>query len=90
MQLRLKKKKKYVDLTQKYRDSSLRYYKPQSSVHYGKVQYLLQAGKHNETVALLLNYFPTIAHNSEDRAVIAYMISQGFAKKKEAEQEKNG
>jgi hypothetical protein len=39
-------------------------------------------GKHNETVALLLNYFPTIAHNSEDRAVIAYMISQGSPKKR--------
>jgi hypothetical protein len=39
-------------------------------------------GKHNETVALLLNYFPTIAHNSEDRAVIAYMISQAAKKKR--------
>lgn len=82
-------KKKYVDLTQKYRDSSLRYYKPQSSAYImAKSSTLLQAGKHNETVALLLNYFPTIAHNSEDRAVIAYMISQGFRQKKEAEQEK--
>jgi hypothetical protein len=49
---------------------------------------LLQAGKHNETV-FITQLFPTIAHNSEDRAVIAYMISQAF-KKKEAEQEKNG
>ena len=82
-------KKKYVVLTQKYRDSSLRYYKPQSSAYImAKSSTLLQAGKHNETVALLLNYFPTIAHNSEDRAVIAYMISQGFRQKKEAEQEK--
>ena len=82
-------KKKYVDLTQKYRDSSLRYYKPHSSAYImAKSSTLLQAGKHNETVALLLNYFPTIAHNSEDRAVIAYMISQGFRQKKEAEQEK--
>jgi hypothetical protein len=48
---------------------------------------LLQTGKHNETVALL-QLFPTIAHNSEDRAVIAYMM-QG-SPKKEAEQEKNG
>ncbi|MFV8351536.1 DUF6377 domain-containing protein [Flavobacterium sp. XS2P14] len=82
-------KMKYVDLTQKYRDSSLRYYKTQSSAYImAKSSTLLQAGKHNETVALLLNYFPTIAHNSEDRAVIAYMISQGFRQKKEAEQEK--
>ncbi|MFV8358131.1 DUF6377 domain-containing protein [Flavobacterium sp. XS1P32] len=82
-------KKKYVDLTQKYRDSSLRYYKPQSSAYImAKSSTLLQAGKHNETVALLLNYFPTIAHNSEDRAVIAYMISQGYRQKKDAEQEK--
>jgi hypothetical protein len=54
-------KKNYVDLTQKYRDSSLRYYKPQSSAYImAKSSTLLQAGKHNETVALLLNYFPLL------------------------------
>jgi hypothetical protein len=41
---------------------------------------LLQAGKHNETVALLT--ISQLLHNSEDRAVIAYMISQAFAKKR--------
>ena len=82
-------KKKYVELTQKYRDSSLRYYKPQSSAYImAKSSTLLQAGKYNETVALLLNYFPTIANNSDDRAVIAYMISQSYRQKKETQQEK--
>ena len=82
-------KKKYDDLTRKYRNSSLRYYKPQSSAYImAKSSTLLQAGKHDETIAILLNYFPTIAHNSDDRAVIAYMISQGYRQKKEAEQEK--
>jgi hypothetical protein len=43
---------------------------------------LLQAGKHNETVALLLNYFPTIAHNSEDRAVHCLHDFAGLSPKK--------
>ena len=82
-------KKKYVELTQKYRDSSLWYYKPQSNAYImAKSSTLLQAGKYDETIAILLNYFPTIAHNSDDRAVIAYMISQGYRQKKEAQQEK--
>ncbi len=82
-------KKKYVELTQKYRDSSLKYYKPQSSAYImAKSSTLLQAGKYDETIALLLNYFPTIANNSDDRAVIAYIISQGYRQKKEAQQEK--
>ena len=81
-------KKKYVALTQKYRDSSLHYYKPQSSAYImAKSSTLLQTGKHKETLALLLQYFPTVAHNSDDRAVIAYMISQGFRQKNDAEQE---
>jgi hypothetical protein len=47
---------------------------------------LLQAGKHNETV-----YYSTISqllHNSEDSNCLHDFGA--FAKKKEAEQEKNG
>lgn len=82
-------KEKYILLTKKYRDSSLNYYKPQSSAYImAKSSALLDAGKHDETLKLLLNYFPTIAHNSNDRAVIAYIISQVYRAKKESHQEK--
>jgi cell division protein FtsB len=85
----LQEKKKYIVLTKKHRDSSLNYYKPQSSAYImAKSSTLLDAGKHKETLALLLNYFPKIAQNSDDRAVIAYIISQAYRQKKDAEQEK--
>ena len=85
----LQEKKNYIVLTKKYRDSSLNCYKPQSSAYImAKSSTLLDAGKHKETLDLLLNYFPKIAHNSDDRAVIAYIISQAYRQKKDAEQEK--
>jgi cell division protein FtsB len=85
----LQEKKKYIVLTKKYRDSSLNLYKPQSSAYImAKSSTLLDAGKHKETLALLLNYFPNIAHNSDDRAVIAYIISQAYRQKKDFNQEK--
>ncbi|WP_282727681.1 DUF6377 domain-containing protein [Flavobacterium yafengii] len=85
----LQEKKKYIVLTKKYRDSSLNYYKPQSSAYImAKSSTLLDTGKHKETLALLLNYFPNIAHNSDDRAVIAYIISQAYRQKKDFNQEK--
>lgn len=85
----LQEKKKYIELTKKYRDSSLNYYKPQSSDYImAKSSTLLDAGKHHETLALLLNYFPNIDNNSPDKAVIAYLISQAYRQKKDFEQEK--
>lgn len=85
----LQEKKKYIVLTKKYRDSSLNYYKPPSSAYImAKSSTLLDAGKHKETLALLMNYFPNIARNSDDRAVIAYIISQAYRQKKDFNQEK--
>ena len=82
-------KKKYIVLTKKYRDASLNYYKPQSSAYImAKSSTFLDAGKQNETLTLLLNYFPKIAQNSPDKAVIAYIISQAYHEKKDLEQEK--
>jgi cell division protein FtsB len=82
-------KEKYIVLTKMYRDSSLNYYKPQSSAYImAKSSRFLETGKYNETLHLLLNYFPNIDHNSPDRAVIAYIISQGYRQKKDPDQEK--
>ncbi|MFV7233879.1 DUF6377 domain-containing protein [Flavobacterium sp. ZB4R12] len=85
----LQEKEKYVLVTKKYRDSSLNFYKPQSSAYImAKSSRLIDAGKLNETLHLLLNYFPNIAPNSPDRAVIAYIISQAYRAKKDSKQEK--
>ncbi|HEX9151635.1 MAG TPA: DUF6377 domain-containing protein, partial [Flavobacterium sp.] len=85
----LQEKEKYILLTKKYRDSLLHFYPPQSRPYLmAKSSRLIDAGKHNEALHLLLNYFPNIAHNSPDRAVIAYIISQAYHKKKNNEQEK--
>jgi hypothetical protein len=82
-------KEKYIVLTKKYRDSSLNLYTTQSSPYImAKSSRFLETGKYNETLHLLLNYFPNIDHNSPDRAVIAYIISQGYRQKKDPEQEK--
>lgn len=85
----VQEKEKYVLLTKKYRDSSLNLYPNTSSAYImAKSSTLLDAGKHDETLTLLLNYFPNIAHNSNDRAVIAYIISQAYRQKKDFNQEK--
>ncbi|MFV8465864.1 DUF6377 domain-containing protein [Flavobacterium sp. LB1P62] len=81
-------KEKYVLLTKKYRDSSLNFYPTQSSAYImAKSSTLLDAGKHKEMLHLLLNYFPNIALNSPDKAVIAYLISQAYRVKKDPIQE---
>jgi hypothetical protein len=82
-------KEKYILLTKKYRDAALNFYPPQSRPYImAKSSKLIDTGKHNEALHLLLHYFPNIAHNSPDRAVIAYIISQGYHEKKQPEQEK--
>lgn len=85
----LQEKERYILLTKKYRDSSLNFYKPQSSAYImAKSSTLIDTGKYNPALHLLLNYFPAIGHNSPDRAVIAYIISQAYRQKKDLEQEK--
>ena len=85
----LQEKEKYILLTKKYRDSSLNFYKPQSSAYImAKSSALLDTGKYSEALPLLLNYFPNIDNNSPDKAVIAYIISQAYRQKKEPQQEK--
>jgi hypothetical protein len=85
----LQEKEKYIVLTKKYRDSSLNFYPPQSRPYImAKSSRLLDSGKYDQTLHLLLNYFPNIAHNSPDRAVIAYIIAQAYREKKYHHQEK--
>jgi hypothetical protein len=83
-------KEKYVLLTKKYRDSSLNLYPIKSRAYIMAISSkYIDAGKYNEALADLINYFPTITDSSPDRAVIAYIISQAYHQKKDLDQEKS-
>lgn len=82
-------KEKYILFSKKYRDSSIAYY-PTNSVSYiiAKADWNLDYEKPNETLHLLLPYFPKIQHSDPNRAIISYIISQAYKQKKDRLQEK--
>lgn len=75
-------KEKYLVLSKKYRDSSVAFY-PTNSVSYiiAKADWNLDHKKPNETLHLLLPYFPKIHHSDSNRAIISYIISQAYKQK---------
>ena len=82
-------KQKYIELTKKYRDSSLQYFKPQTTAYMmAKSSTFLNANQPQRSLELLVPYFPKIDKESPDRAVIAYLISQAYRQKNELNQEK--
>ena len=82
-------KQKYVELTRKYRDSSLQYFKPHTSAFImGKSSFFIDVGQYDKSLALLLPYFPKITKENPDRAVFAYLISQAYRQKNELDQQK--
>ncbi|MGO4817061.1 DUF6377 domain-containing protein [Flavobacterium sp. W22_SRS_FP1] len=82
-------KKKYELLTQQYRDSTIQSYPSSSKLRLiDQASKLIGNQKYDETLRLLLDYFPTIPENNPDQAIVAYLISQSYHGKKEVEQEK--
>jgi hypothetical protein len=82
-------KKKYELLTQQYRDSTIQTYPSNSNLKFiDQASKLIGNQKYDETLNLLLDYFPTIPKNNPDQAIVAYLISQSYHGKKEVEQEK--
>ena len=82
-------KKKYDALTRQYRDSTMQSYPSSSNLKFvDQASKLLQDQKYDQTLGLLLDYFPKIANNNPDQAVVAYLISQSYHGKKDQEQEK--
>ena len=81
-------KKEYDALTKKYRDSAMRYF-PVKSIQFcvAKSDQLLEHGHSNQAIELLRVFFSKIAKQDPDRAVIAYIISEGYRLKKDKEQE---
>jgi len=82
-------KKKYDALTRQYRDSTMQSYPSSSNLKFvDQASKLLQDQKYDQTLGLLLDYFPKIANNNPDQAVVAFLISQSYHGKKDQEQEK--
>ncbi|OOG63138.1 DUF6377 domain-containing protein [Flavobacterium sp. A45] len=82
-------KEKYLQHSKKYRDSSVAYY-PTNSVSYiiAKADWNLDYKKPDETLRLLLPYFPKIHHSDSNRAIISYIISQAYKQKNDRLKEK--
>ncbi|TRX42402.1 DUF6377 domain-containing protein [Flavobacterium restrictum] len=84
----IQEKNKYLVLTKKYRDSSLLYYpKNAPQITIVKAEKSIDLGNYDQTLKLLLPYFPSIATNNPDRAVIAYIISEVYHLKKNSSAE---
>lgn len=82
-------KKRYILLTKQYRDSTFQS-DPVHSKSYIITQSnrLFENGKYDETIRLLEGHFNKIDSSNADKAVIAYIISQAYQRKKNYEQEK--
>jgi hypothetical protein len=82
-------KNKYELLTQQYRDSTIQTYPYNSKLRFiDQASKLIGNQKYDQTLNLLLDYFPTLPKNNPDQAIVAYLISQSYHGKKEVEQEK--
>jgi hypothetical protein len=82
-------KNNYELLTQQYRDSTIQTYPYNSKLRFiDQASKLIGKQKYDETLNLLLDYFPTLPKNNPDQAIVAYLISQSYHGKKEVEQEK--
>ncbi|TRX12536.1 DUF6377 domain-containing protein [Flavobacterium gawalongense] len=81
-------KKEYDALTKKYRDSAMLYFSPKS-IQFGiaKSDQFLEHGHPDQAIELLQVFFSKTAKQDPDRAVIAYIISEGYRLKKDKEQE---
>jgi len=82
-------KEKHILLSKKYRDSCVSFY-PHNSTPYiiAKADWYLDNKKPDETLDLLLPFFPKIQQNNPNRAIISYIISQAYKLKSDRNQEK--
>ncbi|EIA10049.1 DUF6377 domain-containing protein [Flavobacterium frigoris] len=85
----LQEQKKYDLLTKQYRDSTMQSYPSQSNLKFiDQASELLENQKYDKTLHLLLDYYPNIAKDNPEQAVVAYLISQSYNGKKDHQQEK--
>jgi hypothetical protein len=81
-------KKEYGALTKKYRDFAMLYFSPKSiQFAIAKSDQLLEHKHPDQAIQLLHGFFLKTAKQDPDRAVIAYIISEGYRLEKDKEQE---
>ena len=82
-------KEMYLSLAKKNRDLSLSFF-PLHTIENtnAKADSLVDKGKYDDAIQLLKNYFPKTTSDNPEKAVIAYMISQGYHAKKDKGLEK--
>ena len=82
-------KKKYDKLTQQYRDSTIQSYPSNSNLLFiDQASKLIENHQYDQTLELLLAYFPEIATDDPKQAIVAYLIAQSYHGKKDPEQER--
>ena len=82
-------KRHYENIINAYRDTLLVINPPSSSTHIMvQSDKLIAEKKYDETLQLLLNYYPKIKSDIHERAIIAYSIALAYHGQKEREQEK--
>lgn len=82
-------KRRYDELTMKYRDSTFQSDSVGSNSYFiTQANKLFEKEKYDETIKLLENYFSKMDDSNTDKAVVAYIISQTYFRKKDFEQEK--
>lgn len=82
-------KEAYLSVSKKHRDSCIAYY-PIYSLPYiiAKADRNIDQKKSDETLQLLIPYFPKIKSNDPNSAIISYIISQAYKQKNDRLQEK--
>jgi hypothetical protein len=82
-------KNRYINLRQKYRDSAIVYLPVQSALYLiEKSERLIAERKYNQAIDLLLPIFDKTPKTDSNRAIIAYLISENYALKKDKELQK--
>jgi len=84
-------KQKYKLLTQRYRDASMSYFQPKSREFcIANTDVLFENKQYDQAIAALGSFYKTTSNLDSDRAVLAYLIAEGYRLKKDKEQQKNG
>lgn len=82
-------KQKYKLLTQRYRDASMSYFQPKSREFcIANTDVLFENKQYDQAIAALGSFYKTTSNLDSDRAVLAYLIAEGYRLKKDKEQQK--
>lgn len=79
-------KKSYEQLSEQFRDSVFKYDSKSNVITQANI--LFEKRQYDKTLQMLHDYFYKMSENNPDRAIVAYIISRTYQKKKNFNQEK--